>query len=165
MLRIPTNRPPVHPGEVLREEFLEPMGLSQVELADRLSIPFQRVNMIVREKRAVTPAWETAACDRAQGIDGKIRSGQKDSFGEAHQRIKFPTSHQVDPESAKQFREPIGCGRGEPVGRGASLGIPRRGSKRAGVASADFWHDELDASARKSRRTVSISGQGACGKE
>jgi addiction module HigA family antidote len=55
MLRIPTNRPPVHPGEILREEFLEPMGLSQVELADRLSIPFQRVNMIVREKRAVTP--------------------------------------------------------------------------------------------------------------
>jgi antitoxin HigA-1 len=55
MLRIPTNRPPVHPGEVLREEFLGPMGLSQVELADRLSIPFQRVNMIVREKRAVTP--------------------------------------------------------------------------------------------------------------
>jgi addiction module HigA family antidote len=55
MLRIPTNRRPVHPGEVLREEFLEPMGLSQVELADRLGIPFQRVNMIVREKRAVTP--------------------------------------------------------------------------------------------------------------
>lgn len=55
MLRIPTNRRPVHPGEVLREEFLAPMGLSQVELADRLGIPFQRVNMIVREKRAVTP--------------------------------------------------------------------------------------------------------------
>jgi addiction module HigA family antidote len=55
MLRVPTNRRPVHPGEVLREEFLEPMGLSQVELADRLGIPFQRVNMIVREKRAVTP--------------------------------------------------------------------------------------------------------------
>jgi addiction module HigA family antidote len=55
MLRVPTNRPPVHPGEVLREEFLEPMGLSQVELADRLGIPFQRVNMIVRERRAVTP--------------------------------------------------------------------------------------------------------------
>jgi len=55
MLRIPTNRRPVHPGEILREEFLEPMGLSQVQLADRLGIPFQRVNMIVREKRAVTP--------------------------------------------------------------------------------------------------------------
>jgi addiction module HigA family antidote len=55
MLRIPTNRTPVHPGEVLREEFLEPMGISQVELAKRLDIPFQRVNMIVNEKRAVTP--------------------------------------------------------------------------------------------------------------
>lgn len=55
MLRIPTNRAPVHPGEVLREEFLEPMSLSQVELAKLLDIPFQRVNMIVNEKRAVTP--------------------------------------------------------------------------------------------------------------
>jgi addiction module HigA family antidote len=55
MLRIPTNRPPVHSGEVLREEFLEPMKLSQVELGKLLDIPFQRVNMIVNEKRAVTP--------------------------------------------------------------------------------------------------------------
>jgi antitoxin HigA-1 len=55
MIRIPTNRPPVHPGEILREDFLGPMGLTQVELAGRLGIPFQRVNMIVREKRAVTP--------------------------------------------------------------------------------------------------------------
>jgi addiction module HigA family antidote len=55
MLRIPTNRSPVHPGEVLREEFLEPLNLSQVELAKLLDIPFQRVNMIVNEKRAVTP--------------------------------------------------------------------------------------------------------------
>jgi len=55
MLRIPTNRAPVHPGEVLREEFLEPMGISQVELAKLLDIPFQRVNMIINEKRAVTP--------------------------------------------------------------------------------------------------------------
>jgi addiction module HigA family antidote len=55
MLRIPTSRPPIHPGEVLREEFLEPLGISQVELAKLLDIPFQRVNMIVNEKRAVTP--------------------------------------------------------------------------------------------------------------
>jgi antitoxin HigA-1 len=55
MLRIPTNRAPVHPGEVLREEFLEPMKISQVELGKLLDIPFQRVNMIVNEKRAVTP--------------------------------------------------------------------------------------------------------------
>lgn len=55
MIRIPTNRRPVHPGEVLLEEFLEPLGISQVELANRLDIPFQRINQIVNEKRAVTP--------------------------------------------------------------------------------------------------------------
>ncbi len=55
MLRIPKNRAPSHPGEILREEFLLPMGISQVELAKRLNIPFQRVNQIVGEKRSVTP--------------------------------------------------------------------------------------------------------------
>ena len=45
----------MHPGEVLKEEFLEPLGMTQVDLADRLDIPFQRVNQIVNEKRAVTP--------------------------------------------------------------------------------------------------------------
>jgi addiction module HigA family antidote len=55
MLRIPTNRAPSHPGEILREEFLAPMEISQVELAKRLNIPFQRVNQIVGEKRSVTP--------------------------------------------------------------------------------------------------------------
>lgn len=52
---IPTNRAPTHPGEVLREEFLKRYGITQTELAARLHIPFQRVNMIVQEKRAVTP--------------------------------------------------------------------------------------------------------------
>ena len=55
MIRLPTNRAPSHPGEILREEFLAPMGISQVDLAERLRIPFQRVNQIVREKRSVTP--------------------------------------------------------------------------------------------------------------
>lgn len=54
MFRIPTHRAPTHPGEILLTEFLEPMGLTQVELAARISVPFQRVNMLVKEKRAVT---------------------------------------------------------------------------------------------------------------
>ena len=54
MFRIPTHRAPTHPGEILLTEFLEPMGLTQVELADRIGVPFQRVNMIVKGKRAVT---------------------------------------------------------------------------------------------------------------
>lgn len=55
MIRLPTNRAPIHPGEILREEFLVPMDISQSELAHLLKIPFQRVNQIVREKRSVTP--------------------------------------------------------------------------------------------------------------
>jgi len=55
----PSNRTPTHPGEILLREFLEPLGQSQVALADHLGIPVQRVNEIVRGKRGVTPetAW------------------------------------------------------------------------------------------------------------
>lgn len=45
---------PVHPGEVLREEFLEPMGISQYRLAKSLSVPPRRINEIVHGKRGVT---------------------------------------------------------------------------------------------------------------
>lgn len=55
MDRLPTHRAPTHPGEMLAAEFLEPLGMTQVELAERISVPFQRVNQIVRRKRAVTP--------------------------------------------------------------------------------------------------------------
>jgi antitoxin HigA-1 len=46
--------PPVHPGEVLSEEFLEPMGISQYRLAKDISVPPRRINEIVLRKRAVT---------------------------------------------------------------------------------------------------------------
>ncbi len=55
MIRIPTDRPPTHPGEMLLEEFLKPMEVTQSELADKLKIPFQRVNQIIKGKRSVTP--------------------------------------------------------------------------------------------------------------
>ena len=54
-MRLPTNRPPTHPGEMLAEEFLAPHGLTQVELAQRLGVPFQRVNQIVNGRRGITP--------------------------------------------------------------------------------------------------------------
>jgi addiction module HigA family antidote len=56
---IPKSRVPTHPGEILLEEFLVPMGLTQVELAAHLGVPVQRINEIVRGKRGVTPetAW------------------------------------------------------------------------------------------------------------
>ncbi len=55
MVRIPTHREPTHPGEMLLEEFLTPMGLTQRELADGIHVPYQRVNELVNGKRGVTP--------------------------------------------------------------------------------------------------------------
>ena len=56
---LPANRVPTHPGEVLLEEFLKPLGVTQVALAEHLSVPVQRINELVRGKRGVTPetAW------------------------------------------------------------------------------------------------------------
>jgi addiction module HigA family antidote len=51
---LPTHRAPTHPGEMLLREFLEPLGVSQVEAADRMKIPFQRLNAIVKGRRAVS---------------------------------------------------------------------------------------------------------------
>ena len=56
MIRIPTDRPPTHPGEMLLTEFLAPMNLTQKQLADNLHVPYQRINEIVNGKRGVTPS-------------------------------------------------------------------------------------------------------------
>jgi len=55
MIRIPTYRQPTHPGEIFREEVLNPMGLTQRELTDAIHIPYQRVNDIVNGRRSITP--------------------------------------------------------------------------------------------------------------
>lgn len=47
--------PPIHPGEILLEEFLKPMGLSQYRLAKDISVPKRRINEIVLGKRAISP--------------------------------------------------------------------------------------------------------------
>lgn len=54
-MRIP-NRAPTHPGEILLKDFLEPMGVTQRELADALHVPYQRINELVNGKRGVTPS-------------------------------------------------------------------------------------------------------------
>lgn len=56
MIRVPTHRPPTHPGEMLLEEFLTPMGLTQRDLADAIHVPYQRINEIVNERRGITPS-------------------------------------------------------------------------------------------------------------
>ena len=47
--------PPIHPGEILLEEFLKPMGISQYRLAKDINVPARRINEIVLGKRAITP--------------------------------------------------------------------------------------------------------------
>jgi addiction module HigA family antidote len=56
MVRVPTHREPTHPGEMLLEEFLKPMALSQRELADGIRVPYQRVNELINRRRGITPA-------------------------------------------------------------------------------------------------------------
>jgi addiction module HigA family antidote len=56
---LPENRLPTHPGEVLLEEFLQPLGITQVAFARHIGVSVQRINEIIRGKRGVTPetAW------------------------------------------------------------------------------------------------------------
>ncbi len=56
MVRIPTDREPTHPGEMLLQDFLGPLGMTQSDLATAIHVPFQRVNEIVRGRRGVTPS-------------------------------------------------------------------------------------------------------------
>jgi addiction module HigA family antidote len=51
---MPKKMMPIHPGEILLEEFLEPMGLSQYRLAKDINVPARRINEIVHGKRSIT---------------------------------------------------------------------------------------------------------------
>ncbi len=55
MIRIPKSRMPTHPGEMLLEEFLNPMGITQRQLADAIHVPYQRINEIINTRRGITP--------------------------------------------------------------------------------------------------------------
>ena len=55
MIRVPTNRPPTHPGEMLLEEFLRPMDISQRKLATAIHVSYQSINELVNRHRGMTP--------------------------------------------------------------------------------------------------------------
>lgn len=54
-MRVPTDRAPTHPGEMLLEEFIKPLGISQTDLAAQLEISYPRLNELIHGKRGVTP--------------------------------------------------------------------------------------------------------------
>ncbi len=71
MVRIPTHGAPTHPGEMLREEFLKPLRMTQTELAERIGVSYPRVNELVRGKRGVTP--DTALrLERVFGMEARF---------------------------------------------------------------------------------------------
>lgn len=55
-MKIPKYRPPSHLGEILLKDFLEPMEITQRQLADVLHVPYQRINELVNQKRGITPS-------------------------------------------------------------------------------------------------------------
>lgn len=55
MIRIPKNGVPTHPGEMLIEEFLKPLNMTQSELASKLGVSFPRINELIHGKRGITP--------------------------------------------------------------------------------------------------------------
>jgi addiction module HigA family antidote len=56
MMRIPTNREPTHPGEMLLEEFLIPMEITEEKLANAINVPYQIVTEIISKKKEITPS-------------------------------------------------------------------------------------------------------------
>ena len=55
MVRIPTHGPPTHPGEMLLEEFLKPLNMTQTALAQKIGVSYPRINELIHGKRGVTP--------------------------------------------------------------------------------------------------------------
>ena len=71
MVRVPSHRAPTHPGEMLLEEFLKPLGLPQSELATRIGVSYPRVNELVHGKRGMTP--DTALrLERLLGVEAEF---------------------------------------------------------------------------------------------
>jgi addiction module HigA family antidote len=93
---LPENRIPTHPGEVLLEEFLVPLALSQVAFAGHIRVPVQRVNEIVRGKRGVTPetAWLFA---QALGTSPEFWLNLQANYDLAHAKPKRKISKILTP--------------------------------------------------------------------
>ena len=93
--RLPTHRPPTHPGEMLLEEFLKPLEMTQVELAKRLEISYPRLNEIIKKKRSVTP--DTALrLQRVLGMSARFWLGLQQDWD---------LWHAMRSESAKKIAE------------------------------------------------------------
>jgi len=91
--RLPLRRPPTHPGEMLRAEILEPLGVSQSAFAVRLGVSFPRLNEIVRGKRGVTP--DTALrLERVTGMRAEFWLGLQQDWDLWH-ALRSPAAAEI----------------------------------------------------------------------
>ena len=94
MVLIPTNGPPTHPGEMLLEEFLKPLGMTQAELAKEIGVSYPRVNELVHGKRGITP--DTALrLERLLGMEAQFWLNLQMAWDLYH-AIHSPAAKQID---------------------------------------------------------------------
>lgn len=93
---------PVTPGELLREEFLLPMGLSQYRLAKSIGVPAQRISEIVSNKRAVTADTDLRLCRFFGLSDGYWLRAQAAHDTEVASEVLAKTLAKITPYSALQ---------------------------------------------------------------
>lgn len=94
MGRLPTHRPPTHPGEMLNEEFLQPLGVTQTDFARRIGVPVQRINLLVNGKRGVTP--DTALrLERALGMPAAFWIGLQQNWDLWH-ALRAPGAREIE---------------------------------------------------------------------
>jgi len=94
MVRIPTHGPPTHPGAMLLEEFLKPLGVTQRDLATRLGVSYPRINELIHGKRGMTP--DTALrLERLFGMEAQFW---------LNLQLAWDLYHAVHSPAAKQIR-------------------------------------------------------------
>ena len=96
MVRVPTHRPPTHPGEMLLEEFLNPMDLTQRELAQGINVPYQRVNELINCRRGITPSTALRLA--------KFFGMSPDFWMNLQQRWDLYYAHRSEAEELKRIR-------------------------------------------------------------
>jgi addiction module HigA family antidote len=90
-----SKMPPIHPGEILREEFIKPRGLSQNALARALNVPPRRINEIVLEKRAIT-ADTALRLARFFGTSAEMWTGLQADYD--LRRVRFEKARTIERE-------------------------------------------------------------------
>ena len=101
--RLPKKRPPTHPGEMLFEEFIKPLKLTQTEVAQRLGISYPRLNEIIKGRRRVTP--DTALrLSQVLGMSADFWLGLQQDW-DLWNAMNSPESKQI------LKLKPIGCNR------------------------------------------------------